>query len=231
MIVDSPVEDIHFYYLSASGGCMRERTLKKLEEMNQAAEEGGGKGKIEEQHKKGKLTARERIAQLLDHGTFQELDKFVTHRATEFGMEKNRPLGDGVVTGDGTINGRPVYLFSHDFTVLGGSLGEAFGKKVVKVMDLAMKNGAPILGLNDSRGARIQEGASSLAGYSEIFFRNTLASAVVPQISAPLRPSAVRAVYSPPPNHFIVIVKGTGGVFVAGAGGGQAALGPGRSIE
>ena len=210
---------------------MRERTLKKLEEMNQAAEEGGGKGKVEEQHKKGKLTARERIAQLLDPGTFQELDKFVTHRATEFGMEKNRPLGDGVVTGYGTINGRLVYLFSHDFTVLGGSLGEAFGKKVVKVMDLAMKNGAPIIGLNDSGGARIQEGASSLAGYSEIFFRNTLASGVVPQISAALGPSAGGAVYSPALTDFIVMVKGTGSMFVTGPEVVKAALGQDISFE
>src|SRR2546422_10499098 len=230
MIVDSPVEDIHFYYLSASGGCMRERTLKKLEEMNQAAEEGSGKGKVEEQHKKGKLTARERVAQLLDPGTFQELDKFVTHRATEFGMGKNRPLGDGVVTGYGMINGRLVYLFSHDFTVLGGSLGEAFGKKVVKVMDLAMKNGAPIIGLNDSGGARIQEGASSLAGYSEIFFRNTLASGLVPQISAALGPSAGGAASSPPPTAFILMVKGTGGRFWTGAAGREAAPRPGNKL-
>jgi len=210
---------------------MREGGLKKLEEKNKLAEEGGGRDKVKEQHEKGKLTARERIAQLLDPGTFQELDKFVTHRSTEFGTERYKPLGDGVVTGYGKINDRLVYVFAHDFTVLGGSLGEAFGRKVVKVMDLALKNGAPVIGLNDSGGARIQEGVVSLASYSEIFFRNTLASGVVPQISAALGPSAGGAVYSPALTDFIVMVKGIGSMFVTGPEVVKAALGQTVSFE
>src|SRR5579884_1634355 len=176
---------------------MEEEPLRKLEEMNRMAELGGGEAKIQEQHRKGKLTARERILKLLDEGTFQEIDKFVTHRSTNFELASKRPLGDGVVTGYGKINGRLVYVFAHDFTVFGGSLGEAFGKKVTKVMDLALKNGAPLIGLNDSGGARIQEGVVSLAAYSEIFFRNTIASGVIPQISAIMGPGAGGAVYSP----------------------------------
>jgi len=210
---------------------MPDRGLKKLGAMDQEAEAGGGKERVDDQHKKGKLTARERIAQLLDPGSFQELDKFVTHRATEFGMEKSRPLGDGVVAGYGTINNRLVYIFAHDFTVLGGSLGEAFGKKVVKVMDLALRNGAPIIGLNDSGGARIQEGVISLAGYSEIFFRNTVASGVVPQISAALGPSAGGAVYSPALTDFVIMVKGTGSMFVTGPEVVKAALGQSVGFE
>ena len=199
--------------------------------MNRAAESGGGPRKIEEQHKKGKLTARERVTRLLDHGSFHELDKFVLHRATDFGMEKNKPLGDGVVTGFGTINGKQVYVFAHDFTVLGGSLGEGFGKKVVKVMDLALKNGAPIIGLNDSGGARIQEGVASLAAYSEIFFRNTLASGVIPQISAAVGPSAGGAVYSPALTDFVIMVKTTSSMFVTGPDVVKAALGQSVSFE
>lgn len=187
-----------------------------LDEMNRLAQLGGGKDKVDEQHRKGKLTAHERIDRLLDPGTFNELDKFVIHRATDFGMEKNRPLGDGVVTGYGKINGRLVYVYAHDFTVLGGSLGEALMKKVVKVMDLSLKTGAPIIGLNDSGGARIQEGVSSLAGVGEMFFRNTLASGVVPQISAILGPCAGAAVYSPAMTDFVAMVKGTGNMFVTG---------------
>ncbi len=232
MIVDSLTGKIHFYYLSILPRReMRERGLRKLEEMNRAAEEGGGREKLEDQRKKGKLVSRERIAQLLDPGSFQELGKLVTHTATEFGMERNKPLGDGVITGYGTVNGRLVYVFAHDFTILGGSLGEAFGKKVVRVMDLAMKSGAPIVGLNDSGGARIQEGAVSLAAYSEIFFRNTLASGVVPQISASLGPSAGGAVYSPALTDFIVIVKGIGSMFVTGPEVVKAALGQEITIE
>ncbi len=199
--------------------------LKKLREMTRAAESGGGPQKVEEQHTKGKLTARERIARLLDRGSFHELDKFVTHRATEFGMDRVMPLGDGVVTGWGTINARQVYVFAHDFTVLGGSLGEAFGRKVVKVMDLALKNGASLVGLNDSGGARIQEGVVSLAAYSEIFFRNTLASGVIPQISAAVGPSAGGAVYSPALTDFVIMVKGASSMFVTGPDIVKAALG------
>ncbi len=190
--------------------------MKKLDEMNRQAELGGGKERIEEQHKKGKLTARERIKLLLDEGAFQELDKFVTHRVSEFGLDKNKPLGDGVVTGYGQINGRLVYVFAHDFTVLGGSLGEALERKVVKVMDLALKSGAPVVGLNDSGGARIQEGVVSLAGVSEIFFRNTLASGVIPQISAILGPCAGGSVYSPAMTDFVMMVKGLSNMFVTG---------------
>ncbi|HXW37514.1 MAG TPA: carboxyl transferase domain-containing protein [Nitrososphaerales archaeon] len=189
---------------------------ERLDEMNRIAELGGGKEKLEEQHRKGKLSARERIALLLDPGSFNELDKFVTHRAIDFGLDKNRPLGDGVVVGYGKIDGRLVYVYAHDFTVMGGSLGEALMKKITKVMDLAMKNGAPIIGLNDSGGARIQEGVSSLAGVSEMFFRNTLASGLVPQVSAVLGPCAGAAVYSPAMTDFVVMVKGTGEMFVTG---------------
>ncbi len=198
---------------------------KELDEMNRAAELGGGKERTDDQHRKGKLTARERISLLLDPGSFNELDKFVTHRSGDLGMDRSRPLGDGVVTGYGKIDGRLAYVYAHDFTVFGGSLGEALMKKVVKVMDLAMKNGAPIIGLNDSGGARIQEGVSSLAGVSEMFFRNTLASGVIPQISAVLGPSAGAAVYSPAMTDFVFIVKGTGQMFVTGPDVVKAALG------
>jgi len=202
-----------------------EDRLKKLEEMNRLAEMGGGKEKIDAQHKKGKLTARERIEKLVDQGTFIELDKFVTHRAQNYEMEKIKPLGDGVVTGYAKINGRLTYIYSHDFTVFGGSLGEAFGKKIIKIMDLALKNGAPIIGLCDSGGARIQEGVSSLATYSEIFFRNTLASGVVPQISAILGPSAGGAVYSPALTDFVIMTKRISNMFITGPDVVKAALG------
>jgi acetyl-CoA carboxylase carboxyltransferase component len=190
--------------------------LRRLAQLERSAEEGGGPERVKEQHKKGKLTARERLALLLDPGTFVELDKFVTHRTREFGMERRRYLGDGVVTGYGHISGRLAFVFAHDFTVLGGSLGEMFGKKVVKLMDLALKVGAPIIGLNDSGGARIQEGVISLAAYSEIFFRNTLASGVVPQIAAIMGPCAGGAVYSPAMMDFTLMVDAVSHMFITG---------------
>ncbi|MDG6953286.1 MAG: acyl-CoA carboxylase subunit beta [Nitrososphaerota archaeon] len=199
--------------------------------MNRVAELGGGQQKIDDQHKKGKMTARERIGLLLDQGTFNELDKFVTHRSADLGLDRSHPLGDGVVTGYGKVDGRLVYVYAHDFTVFGGSLGEALMKKISKVMDLALKNGAPIIGLNDSGGARIQEGVSSLAGVSEMFFRNTLASGVIPQISAVLGPSAGAAVYSPAMTDFIFMVKGTGQMFVTGPDVVKAALGETVTFE
>lgn len=205
--------------------------LNDLNEMNRSAELGGGEEKVADQHKKGKLTARERIAHLLDPGTFNELDKFVTHRSSDPGMDRSRPLGDGAVTGYGKIDGRLVYVYAHDFTVFGGSLGEALMKKETKVMDLAMKNGAPVIGLNDSGGARIQEGVSSLAGVSEMFFRNTLASGVIPQISAILGPSAGAAVYSPAITDFVLMVKGISQMFVTGPDVVKAALGETVSFE
>jgi acetyl-CoA carboxylase carboxyltransferase component len=204
---------------------------KELDEMNRAAELGGGQERVDDQHKKGKQTARERVDQLLDPGTFNELDKFVVHRSADLGMDRSQPLGDGVVTGYGKIDGRLVYVYAHDFTVLGGSLGEALTKKVTKVMDLATKNGAPIIGLNDSGGARIQEGVSSLAGVSELFFRNTLASGVIPQISAIMGPCAGAAVYSPAMTDFVVMVKGTGQMFVTGPDVVKAALGETVTFE
>ena len=180
------------------------------------AEQGGGPARIAQQHKKGKLTARERLDLLLDPGSFVEIDRFVTHRATDFGLDKQRIPGDGVVTGSGRIEGRLVYVFSQDFTVLGGSLSETHAEKICKVMDLAVRNGAPIIGLNDSGGARIQEGVASLGGYADIFLRNTLASGVVPQISAILGPCAGGAVYSPAITDFIFMVRGVSYMFVTG---------------
>ncbi|HKI45512.1 MAG TPA: acyl-CoA carboxylase subunit beta [Balneolales bacterium] len=177
---------------------------------------GGGTKRIEKQHEKGKLTARERIDLLLDKGSFEEIGAFVRHRSTEFGLDKQRTLGDGVVTGFGTIDGRPVYLFSQDFTVFGGSLSETHAEKIVKIMDLALKNGVPIIGLNDSGGARIQEGVASLGGYAEVFWRNAMASGVVPQISAIMGPCAGGAVYSPAITDFTMMVKGTSFMFVTG---------------
>jgi propionyl-CoA carboxylase beta chain len=177
---------------------------------------GGGAERIEAQHARGKLTARERIELLLDPGSFVELDAFVVHRTSEFGLADQRYLGDGVVTGHGTIDGRLVFLFSQDFTVFGGSLSEAYAEKICKVMDLAMKVGAPIVGLNDSGGARIQEGVVSLGGYADIFLRNVLASGVVPQISVVLGPCAGGAVYSPAITDFTVMVEGTSYMFVTG---------------
>lgn len=193
-----------------------EAKIKELEERNRQAEEGGGKARMDDQHAKGKMTARERIEYLLDKGSFQEIDKFVVHRCHDFGMEKTKIPGDGVVTGYGRVNGRKVFLFSQDFSVFGGSLSGAFGEKVCKVMDLAVKNGAPVIGLNDSGGARIQEGINSLAGYGDIFYRNVLASGVVPQISVIMGPCAGGAVYSPALTDFIIMVKKTSNMFITG---------------
>jgi len=190
--------------------------IEQLRKLKQQALLGGGQARIDAQHKKGKLTARERIDLLLDEGSFEEIDMLVRHQNRDFGLDKHRYLGDGVVTGYGTINGRKVFVFSQDFTVLGGSLSEAHGKKICKVMDLAMKMGAPIIGLNDSGGARIQEGVVSLGAYAEIFLRNTLASGVVPQISVVLGPCAGGAVYSPAITDFVFMVKNTSYMFVTG---------------
>ncbi|NNE69623.1 MAG: acyl-CoA carboxylase subunit beta [Rhodothermales bacterium] len=187
-----------------------------LEERRAQAHLGGGEARIKKQHDKGKLTARERIDLLLDKGSFQELGTFVRHQSRDFGMEKNRPYGDGVITGFGKIHGRLVYVFSQDFTVFGGSLGQSHAQKICKVMDLAMENGAPVIGLNDSGGARIQEGVVSLGGYADIFLRNTLASGVVPQISAVMGPCAGGAVYSPAITDFVFMVKDTSYMFITG---------------
>jgi len=187
-----------------------------LRARNEAAEKGGGEERVRRQHEAGKLTARERIDTLLDPGTFQELDRLVEHRLTLFGMDQMRVPGDGVVTGWGKVEGRPVFVFAQDFTVFGGSLSETFAEKICKVMDLAMKVGAPIIGLNDSGGARIQEGVMSLAGYADIFLRNTLASGVVPQISAIMGPCAGGAVYSPAITDFTVMVEKTSYMFITG---------------
>src|SRR5881409_2424186 len=194
---------------------MREK-LELLQQKRAEAELGGGAERIAAQHEKGKLTARKRLDALLDAGTFVELDRFVTHRSTDFGLADEKYLGDGVVTGYGRIDGRPVYVFSQDFTVFGGSLSETHAQKICKVMDLAMRNGAPVIGLNDSGGARIQEGVASLGGYADIFLRNTLASGVVPQISAILGPCAGGAVYSPAITDFIFMVRGISYMFVTG---------------
>jgi propionyl-CoA carboxylase beta chain len=193
-----------------------EAKLEELERRKRESELGGGQQRIDRQHAEGKLTARERIALLFDPGSFQELDQLVVHRSTDFGMEKQRIPGDGVVTGYGTVQGRLVYAFAQDFTVFGGSLSETYAAKIVKIMDLAMKNGAPVVGLNDSGGARIQEGVVSLGGYADIFLRNTLASGVVPQISAIMGPCAGGAVYSPAITDFILMVKNTSYMFVTG---------------
>ncbi|MDZ7779919.1 MAG: acyl-CoA carboxylase subunit beta [Gemmatimonadota bacterium] len=190
--------------------------LDRLQELRVAAEEGGGPERVEAQHERGKLSARERLDLLLDEGSFVELDRFVTHRSTDFGLEDRKVLGDGVVTGYGTIHGRLVYVFSQDFTVFGGSLSEAHAEKIVKVQDMALKNGAPLIGLNDSGGARIQEGVVSLGGYADIFLRNTLASGVIPQISLILGPCAGGAVYSPAITDFVYMVRGTSYMFVTG---------------
>jgi acetyl-CoA carboxylase carboxyltransferase component len=190
--------------------------IARLERMRAEALLGGGPVRMERQHAWGKLTARERLDLLLDPGSFVEMDAFVTHRATEFGLDRQHFLGDGVVTGHGTIDGRLVFAFSQDFTVFGGSLSEAYAEKICKIMDLAMKVGAPVIGLNDSGGARIQEGVASLGGYAEIFLRNVLASGVVPQISVILGPCAGGAVYSPAMTDFTVMVEGTSYMFVTG---------------
>jgi propionyl-CoA carboxylase beta chain len=190
--------------------------LELLDRRRAEAELGGGEARLRAQHEKGKLSARERLDVLLDQGTFVELDRFVTHRSSEFGLEAQRVYGDGVVTGYGRIDGRLVYVFSQDFTVLGGSLSEAHAEKICKIMDLAVRNGAPVIGLNDSGGARIQEGVVSLGAYADIFLRNTLASGVVPQISAVLGPCAGGAVYSPAITDFTYMVRGTSYMFVTG---------------
>jgi acetyl-CoA carboxylase carboxyltransferase component len=190
--------------------------VKKLIDLRVEAKLGGGEKRIEAQHAKGKLTARERIALLLDEGSFEEYDMFVTHRCDNFGMEKTKFMGDGVVTGQGTIDGRVVYVYAQDFTVFGGSLSETYALKICKVMDMAMKVGAPIIGINDSGGARIQEGVTALAGYAEIFERNIMASGVIPQISAIFGPCAGGAVYSPALTDFIVMSKNTSYMFVTG---------------
>lgn len=190
--------------------------VERLLKLRDEALKGGGQDRIEKQHEKGKLTARERINLLLDKDTFEEIDKFVTHRSSAFGLGGQQFLGDGVVTGYGKIHGRPVYVFSQDFTVFGGSLSETHAEKICKIMDLAMKNGVPIIGLNDSGGARIQEGVSSLGGYAEVFWRNSMASGVVPQISAIMGPCAGGAVYSPALTDFIFMVENTSYMFVTG---------------
>ncbi|HXV36692.1 MAG TPA: acyl-CoA carboxylase subunit beta [Myxococcota bacterium] len=193
-----------------------EEKIKKLEQMNEAALRGGGEARIQRQHEAGKLTARERIDLLFDAGSFVEIDAFVTHRCTDFGMQANKTLGDGVVTGYGRIAGRQVFVFAQDFTVFGGSLSGAFAEKICKVMDLAAKVGAPVIGLNDGAGARIQEGVVSLGGYGEVFYRNVMSSGVVPQISAIMGPCAGGAVYSPAMTDFIIMVKGTSNMFITG---------------
>jgi len=190
--------------------------LQELEDRRGVARLGGGQKRIDAQHSKGKLTARERIELLLDEGSFEEFDMFVAHRCTDFGMENQRPAGDGVVTGWGTINGRMVYVFSQDFTVLGGSVSATHAQKICKIMDMAVENGAPVIGLNDSGGARIQEGVDSLAGYGEVFKRNIQASGVVPQISVIMGPCAGGAVYSPAMTDFIFMVKDSSYMFVTG---------------
>jgi propionyl-CoA carboxylase beta chain len=190
--------------------------LKELAELHRRAEEAGGSERRKKQHDASKLTARERIHFLLDEGSFEEIDKFVEHRCTDFGMQSEKIPGDGVVTGYGRIDGRLVYVFAQDFTVFGGSLSETYAEKICKLIDLAMKVGAPLLGLNDSGGARIQEGVLSLGGYADLFLRNTLASGVIPQISAIMGPCAGGAVYSPALMDFIVMVKDTSYMFVTG---------------
>lgn len=193
-----------------------EDKIKLLSEIKAKALEGGGKARIDSQHAKGKLTARERVHLLMDEGTFEEIGEMVSHRSHDFGMEKQKFYGDGVVTGYGKINGRPVYVFAQDFTVFGGSLSETNAEKICRIMDLAMQNGVPVIGLNDSGGARIQEGVNSLAGYADLFYRNTLASGVIPQISAIMGPCAGGAVYSPAITDFILMVEKTSYMFVTG---------------
>jgi len=189
---------------------------KELQRRHREAEQGGGQERIERQHKAGKLTARERIHLLLDQSSFEETDKFVVHRCTNLGMEKRKIPGDGVITGYGKVDGRLVYLFAQDFTVFGGSLSETYAAKICKILDLAMKMGAPVIGFNDSGGARIQEGVVSLAGYADIFLRNTLASGVIPQISAIMGPCAGGAVYSPAITDFTFMVHQTSYMFITG---------------
>src|SRR6202008_1843504 len=193
-----------------------EEKVAELKKRNQLAEDGGGAKRRERQHKEGKMSARERIEFLLDESTFEETDKLVTHRCNDFGMGEQKIYGDGFVTGYGRIEGRVVFVFAQDFTVFGGSLSEANAQKIVKIMDLAAKMGAPVIGLNDSGGARIQEGVMSLAGYADIFLRNVLCSGVIPQISAIMGPCAGGAVYSPAMTDFIVMVRDTSYMFITG---------------
>ena len=204
----------------ASGGpaVTMESALERLAALGREAALGGGEARLRVQHDRGKLGARERLDLLLDEGSFVELDRFVTHRSTDFGLASRKIPGDGVVTGYGTIHGRPVYVFSQDFTVFGGSLSEAHAEKIVKIQEMALKNGAPLIGLNDSGGARIQEGVVSLGGYADIFLRNTLASGVIPQISVIMGPCAGGAVYSPAITDFVYMVRGTSFMFVTGPG-------------
>ncbi|MEE8294654.1 MAG: acyl-CoA carboxylase subunit beta, partial [Sphingomonadales bacterium] len=190
--------------------------LEKLEGKRTKARLGGGQKRIDAQHKRGKLTARERISLLVDEGSFEEFDMFVEHRCTDFNMENQKVPGDGVVTGHGEINGRPVYVYSQDFTVFGGSLSATHAEKICKIMDMALKNGVPLIGLNDSGGARIQEGVASLAGYADVFQRNIMASGVIPQISVIMGPCAGGAVYSPAMTDFIFMVENTSYMFVTG---------------
>ena len=190
--------------------------IQRLQDMRVVSTHGGGEKRIKRQHDKGKLTARERLSLLLDPNSFHEIDAFVIHRSSAFGLEDQKVLGDGVVTGSGTINSRPVYVYSQDFTVFGGSLSETHAEKICKIMDLALKNGHPVIGLNDSGGARIQEGVSSLGGYAEVFWRNSMASGVIPQISAIMGPCAGGAVYSPALTDFIYMVQDSSYMFVTG---------------
>src|SRR2546426_1139900 len=208
-----PLSWVPFLFMNRVTGVDR---IERLLEMNRAAELGGGQQRLERQKAEGKMTARERIALLLDRDSFEELDKFIKHRCLDFGMQEQQYPGDGVVSGYGRIDGRLVYVFAQDFTVFGGSLSETNAQKICKIMDLAMKVGAPVIGLNDSGGARIQEGVMSLAGYADIFLRNTLASGVIPQISAIMGPCAGGAVYSPAITDFIAMVDKTSYMFVTG---------------
>src|SRR5918992_2410215 len=193
---------------------MHEEKINKLYNMKKMAEGGGGEDKIESQHSKGKLTARERLSLLLDEGTFIEIDKYVTHRSDD--PESAKYYGDGVITGFGIINGRQVFVYAYDFTILGGSLGEMAGKKIVKIMDHAIKAGAPLIGIIDSGGARIQEGVMSLDGYGDVFFRNTMASGMIPQITASIGPCAGGAVYSPAMTDFVIMTENVSQMFVTG---------------
>ena len=193
---------------------IQSENIQKLVERREKARQGGGAKRVEAQHAKGKKTARERLALLLDPGSFEEYDMFVQHRCTNFGMDQSHTDGDGVVTGCGTIGGRPVYVFAQDFTVTGGSLSKTMSEKICKIQDMALRNGAPCIGLNDSGGARIQEGIDALAGYGEIFERNILSSGVVPQISCIMGPCAGGAVYSPALTDFTLMVKNTSYMFI-----------------
>ena len=208
-----------------------EAKLRWLEELSDEAAHAGSETHVERQRERGKLLARERLEKLLDPGSFVELDRFVRHRETEFGMSETRPWGDAVVTGYGTIFGRKVFVFSQDFTVFGGSLSEVFAEKVCKVMDLAVNYGCPVIGINDSGGARIQEGVVSLAGYAEIFWRNVQASGVVPQISLVMGPCAGGAVYSPAITDFVLMVEGTSYMFITGPDVVKTVTGRGRQLR